>query len=49
MYSHVVRRRISRRRVLLTVSKTLALTLFGAALIAIPWAIATVGSLAGIR
>lgn len=40
--------RRQRRQVLLTVSKTIGLTLFGAALIAVPFAIAVVGNLAGI-
>ncbi len=48
LYSHIVRRRMSRRRALLTVGRTAGLVLFGAALIAVPWAVAVVGNLAGI-
>lgn len=46
MTSHVVYRR--RNRVLLTVIKTLARLLFGAALIAVPFGLALAGNLAGI-
>ena len=46
MRSHVIYRR--RNRTLLTVIKTVALVLFGCALISTPLAIAAVGNLAGI-
>lgn len=46
MNSHVIRRR---NRTLLTVSKTLALALFGIACMAIPLGIALAGNVAGIR
>jgi hypothetical protein len=41
--------RRQRRRVLLTVSKTIALTVFGVACMAIPFGIALAGNIAGIR
>lgn len=52
MTSHVIRRTavLSRRnRTLLTVSKTLALALFGVACMALPLGIALAGNIAGIR
>lgn len=48
MTSLVIRRRRSNRR-LLTVSKTAAAWLFGAACIALPLAVAVVGNIAGIE
>ena len=41
--------RRQRRHVLLTVSKTIALTVFGVACMAIPFGIALAGNIAGIR
>lgn len=48
MTSYIIRRRRRDRR-LLTVSKTLLLALFGAACIAVPFAVAVVGKLGGLQ